>query len=259
MFSRPYSIFLLIFVVSRSLMTTQPIAPDPGSVTQEKSGGISVNSPRTYGNLGETPWFSNGQIRRDLGLSDDQYGRLETQYRDVYGRYQQNLNDLTKENLAPRQLEARRRELSYRMNEDFIASARDDFPDDAARDRYQQLYFQYRGYGSLGDPQVQQRINLTTEQRQRLDRLEKTWNQRMSRLNQDYGSDPDRSGKEYQELLRNHRKQMAEVLSGQQRTEWQTMIGEPYDFPAEVYFSAPERAAPPRTEPTPEPDNSNKK
>jgi hypothetical protein len=52
---------------------------------------------------------------------------------------------------------------------------------------------------------------------------------------------------------------MADVLTGEQRTEWQAIIGEPYDFPAEVYFSASERTAGTRTKQTLEPDNSNPK
>src|SRR5690606_22565948 len=105
------------------------------------------------------------------------------------------------------------------------------------RDRYNQLNMQYRGYEAFTDPQVTQQLQLTNGQQQRLQSLAADWNAEMQRLSQ---VDPENSRQVQQQLDRLRRagaRELRTILSQDQYQQWQQMVGDPFDFPADTYFT----------------------
>ncbi len=250
MCSKLSSAVMIAVLLSKTSLFQQPSAP-PGTANattsnQSRSGlnqaaGNQGINTQSFGGIGESPWFSNNQVREHLRLPDDQYNRLNTQYRTYYDRYQQDLNRLNQEQMTPAQLQARQRELEQRFDTDFSTATNDVFADENARNRYQQLQRQYRGYNSFSDPQIRQRLSLTDQQEQKLNKMRSDWSENMSRLGTAYPTDPDRSRQDYLKMQNTHRDQLNGLFNEEQRSTWREMAGDPFDFPAESYFGGTTR------------------
>lgn len=247
MCSKISSAVMLVALLSKTSYFQPPSAPQGTGVRNvQQPSDLQDNvrsGERSYGGFGETPWFSNMQVRQHLRLPDEQFNNLDLQYRTLYGQYRRDLTGLSQQQLTAEELAARRQELDRRFETQFMTSARDSFRDDAARNRYQQVYRQYRGFTGLNDPQVQEQLRFSDEQQRRLRDLQGDWSRNMTKLQGTYSTDPKRTAQDYSQLQKTYREQMNELLTEQQRLHWNTMMGDPFDFPADVYFSPSERGS----------------
>jgi opacity protein-like surface antigen len=110
-----------------------------------------------HGGIGQTPWFSNQEIRQHFKLSDQQYDQLNKSYSESYGRYQQGMKTLGKD-LSNEQRIQKMRDLQQGFNKDFSTTTNQVFTDPQQRQRYNQLYLQYQGYNAFSDPLVQEKL-----------------------------------------------------------------------------------------------------
>jgi hypothetical protein len=107
---------------------------------------------------------------------------------------------------------------------------------DLALARDDQLQLQFQGFGAFDDPSIQQRLQLTDQQRVRLERLQQDWKQRMSNLGANFASNRN-SRASFNELRREAGDRISEILTDEQRRKWSEMLGDPYDFPPTAYFT----------------------
>jgi hypothetical protein len=141
-----------------------------------------------HGGIGQTPWFSNQEIRQHFKLSDQQYNQLNKSYGESYGRYQDGMQTLDKD-LTAEQRTQKMGELNQRFNKDFSTRVNEVFTDPQQRERYNQLYWQYQGYNAFSDPMVQEQLKLTGEQRQKLGQHGQEWQKQMNDLGRTYQTD----------------------------------------------------------------------
>ena len=83
------------------------------------------------------------------------------------------------------------------------------------RNRYNQLQLQYQGYGAFNNSAVQQKLNLTNEQRAKLAGIGNEWNKRMALQHQSYQTDPQGTTKRYNDLNKQTNQQYNSVLNSQ--------------------------------------------
>jgi len=204
-----------------------PVGPGQGQQVQ--------TTQSSYGTVGQTPWFSNQSIRQQINLNDEQFNRLNKSYGESYSRYQQGVTGLGT-NLTPEQRSQRMQGLQHDFNKTFSTSTNDIITDPQARTRYNQLYLQYRGYDAFSDPMVQEKLNLTDQQRQQFNRYQQDWNQSVGDLNRTYVNDREGTTKRFNEMRQREQERMQGVLTDQQRQTWRQMTGDPYNFQADVYF-----------------------
>ena len=225
-------------------------ASEPAQVGGQARTGAQVDTPgqvgagsraRVYGDLGERPWFGNPGVREQLGIDENRFNQLNQGYGTAWSRYNQSVRGLGN-NLADRQRSERMRALRGDFDRNFSQSRDAVFTDPAARNRYNQLHYQYQGYRAFDDPTLQQRLGLTTEQRQRLGQYRDDWNGQMSDLEEAYANDPDTASTRYRDLQMQARERLGTVLTPQQRRQWSETIGESCDFPPDSYFGG-ERTA----------------
>ena len=111
--------------------------------------------------ISQTPWFSNQAIRGQIGINDQTFNRLNTAYGQAYQTFNTGVGQLGT-NLTPQQREQRMQELQSAFNQKMNQAVQSTITDPTQLSRYNQLYLQYQGLGALNDPQVQQKLNLTS-------------------------------------------------------------------------------------------------
>ena len=185
--------------------------------------------------VGQTPWFSNQDVRQHFKVSDQQYNQLNKSYGESYGRYQEGMTKFGKD-LSAEQRAQKMGELQQGFNKSFTTSANEVFIDPQQRQRYNQLNLQYQGYNAFTDPMVQEKLNLTTEQRQKIGQQGLEWHKQMNELGRTYPTDREGTTRKYNELRTQSGEQINTVLTPDQQKAWQQMTGEAYPFQPSVYF-----------------------
>lgn len=196
--------------------------------------GSTQGSVGMQGSIGQTPWFADQSIRQQFKWNDDQYNRLNTAYQKSYSSYQQELNRLN--SLPAEQRQQRMSELQGNFWKDFSTTTNEVITDPQQRQRYNQLYLQYRGYGAFEDPMIAQKLNLTDEQRQKLRQFGTEWSTQMGTLGQSYRTDREGATKRFQQMQSQSGERINSVLTPEQQRSWREMTGESYQFQPGVYF-----------------------
>jgi hypothetical protein len=174
-------------------------------------------------------------VQQQFKLNEQQYNQLNQGYGQSYTRYQEGIKALGTD-LTDAQRSQKMNELRQGFYEDFSGTADKVFTDPQQRQRYEQLHLQYQGYNAFSDPRIQDKLNLTAEQRQKIGQNGQDWHKQMSDLGQTYQSDPEGSTKKYNEMRKQYGERLNGILTPEQQKSWQQMTGESYNFPASSYF-----------------------
>ncbi len=221
------------FLAISELAAQQPAQAPPGLKPQ-----TGQQAGQTYrGPIRQNPWFSNKEIRQQLKLNDDQYNRLNKSYGEAYTRYEQSLNNLAP-SLTPEQKAKQQQELQQNFYRDFSTVTNDVITDQETRNRLNQLNLQYRGYDAFRDPTVQEKLNLSEEQRTKLMQYNDEYTKAMNDLNRDYTTDQTGVDKRFNELRKNEVGRMEQILNENQRQTWRQLTGDPYNFQSSIYFQS---------------------
>jgi len=189
------------------------------------------------GGIGQTPWFSNPQVRQQFKLTDQQYNALNQAYGTAWQQYQQGIQGLDK-GLTDAQRAQRIQEMQQGFYRNFGTNLSQTINDPQQLQRFQQMQLQYRGYGAFSDPTVQEKLKLTPEQRQKLGQYGTEWEKEMTGLAQGYEKDPTAAGKRFSELQTQAGERLNTILTPEQQRAWQEMTGPRYTFQPGIYFPA---------------------
>jgi len=220
--SMTYSTLILTVAVSAAL--GQPINPK-----------VSINANR----YAQTPWYGEPGIRQQLKLTDEQYARLNQVYTKAYNTFNQSAADLG--NLTDQQRQERIAQ-NYSTFYKNLDTSSQDLLSPEQRTRYSQLWMQYRGYDSLLDPTVRQKLNLTDAQVAELRQYNTDYQQKMNDYIQQYGTNRDAAMKGYQVLQPQVGQRINQVLTEQQRGQWGEITGSPYRFQPFYGYGTPPAA-----------------
>ncbi len=128
-------------------------------------------------------------------------------------------------------------EFRRQFDTEFNNSLDSTFTDPAIRDRYNQLNYQYQGFGAFDDPTVQSRLNLSNQQRQQVANLNSQWRQELMNIQNDGRG--NLSQQEFNALRSRFMSQLESVLSPAQMQQWMQLVGQSYDFPYSAYVPSP--------------------
>jgi len=204
---------------------TQQVGRQPGTTQQ---GG-------NFGGMNQTPWFGNQDIRQNLKLNNDQFNQLNRAYSNAWNRYQQGITALDS-NLTDQQRQQRMQAMQQEFGKNFSTAANDIFTSPEQRQRFEQLGMQFRGFGAFSDPMVQQKLNLTAEQRQKLNQLNQDWQRQMDTLNQKFQTDPKAVTTQFNDMRKQFDTRLNSVLSQEQQQSWRQMTGDPFNFQPNAFF-----------------------
>lgn len=171
--------------------------------------------------------YQMNDVGKSLNLTQDQITRLNKLTTDTQGRYRDDYTKLGTLNDADRF--ARTQELNQKYYTDWNKAARDVF-NDTQRNRYQQLGYQYGGFNTFYDPDVQKRLNLTAEQQKDL-RAQYDWSaQQWADINRTGATDATKATQLYRDYWTARQERLNKFLTSEQQKVWNEMIGDAYTF-----------------------------
>jgi hypothetical protein len=228
----------------RSDKDTRGVNHWPGfRVPGSRSAGATTAGPTSahrettmYGTPGATPWFGDQVVRQQLNLTNDQFNALQRAYNQAWSRYQTELGQVGRYSPTDAQRIKKMSDLQASFYQNLNGAVDRSITNPQQRQRYNQLYLQYQGYNAFSDPGVQQNLNLTSEQREKLNQYGQDWNRQMAALQQAYQTNPAAATLRYNQLMQQQAQRYSSVLTPQQQQMWQEMTGQPYTFPAGTYF-----------------------
>lgn len=197
--------------------------------------GASDDGIGEAGYYSRNPWFSNPSVREELKLNDDQYNALNRKYESAWVEYNKN-RTVVDSSLSLQKQAQREAALRQSFNKQFSPAVDATITDQVARDRYYQLHNQYRGYSAFQDPAIQQELNLTPEQQQKLDQYNADWAKQTANWRTDYPAKRETVAKQMREARQAARKNIDNTLTPAQRARWNAITGQPYEFHSDVYF-----------------------
>ena len=197
--------------------------------------GASDDGIGEAGYYSRNPWFSNPSVRQELKLNDDQYNALNRQYEQAWVEYNKN-RTVIDSSLSLQKQAQREAALRQSFHKQFSPAVEATITDQAARDRYNQLHNQYRGYSAFQDPTLQQELNLTPEQQQKLDQYNADWNKQVANWRTDYPVKRETVAKQMRDARQAARRNIDGTLTPAQRARWNSLMGQPYEFHPDVYF-----------------------
>jgi len=176
----------------------------------------------------DAPLYRTPEVARALDLSRDQVGRLNEMSSTLRARYRDELDRLGR--LDERTQNARRGEVMRNYAKDWDRGAGKIFSE-RQMDRYRQLELQSRGVGAFTDPDVQQKLDLTIEQRRRLDDLNSRYNQNLENIHATGRLRKDDTLGSWRDFMGQTRTQVNDILTERQRRTWRGLTGDPLDIP----------------------------
>ena len=221
------------------VLATSPTPAQQGTGAGAKGTGQAGKSTTgqpgsTMGGINKTPWFSDPALRKELKFNEQQYNQLNKAYGQAWTGYEKAMSGLDK--LSEAERARRMQELSGTFNKDFMKSFEGVIDDPQQRQRYNQLYNQYRGYDAFRDPTIQQQLKFTSEQQQMLDKYSQQYSEQMQGIGKTYQTDQDAATKRFNELRKEHQDRINSMMNERQQGVWREIIGNPYDFQPSQYF-----------------------
>jgi len=180
-----------------------------------------------YGGVAQTPWFSQPGIREQLNINEDQFNRLNKVYGENWNKYNTDLGRLGDLNATERS--QRMQQMGQTFGQQINTAAKD-ILNPQQQQRFNQLSWQYQGYNAFNDPQVQQKLNLTDEQKEKLRQHASEFSNQVNDLNKNFATDREGTSKRFNELRQRDREWMNSFLTPQQQQTWREMVGDAYDF-----------------------------
>jgi len=171
--------------------------------------------------------YRMADVGKSMNLTPEQVANLDkltertqAQYRDDYAKVA-TLNETERA--------ARIQELNRKYYADWNKGTADIF-NDTQRARYQQLNYQYGGFNTLYDPDVQARLKLTPDQVKAL-RDHSDWSTRqLQEINRTGATDATKCTTMYRDYWTTYQTRLNTYLTPEQQKAWGTMVGDPYTF-----------------------------
>jgi hypothetical protein len=201
----------------------------------QKGATTGATSQMAVSGFSQTPWFSNQSVRSHIGLNDQTFNQLNNAYGQAYSTYNTGVSQLGT-NLTPEQRAQRIQDLQNTFNQRMNQVAQSSITDPTQLSRYNQLALQFQGFDAFNNAQVQQKLNLTDQQRQRLQQFAQQYNQQLNSLQQNAQTNPTAANQQFSQLRQQAMQNMNSVLTPQQQQNWQQMTGQPYNFQWSTYF-----------------------
>ena len=174
------------------------------------------------------PFHQYPDVQKQLNMTPNQLLRMNDLYSQTASQYRRQYNDLG-------QMRGQERADRLRLlNSDFYSQYSKSLGNILSlnqMERYNQLYQQYRGYDLFAEPNVQKRLNLSTEQQEQLRRADADYQRELTELEKISGTNRIGANTRYGDLARRRADKLNSILSEQQRQIYSAMIGEPYNFP----------------------------
>ncbi len=102
--------------------------------------------------------------------------------------------------------------------------------------RFNQLNLQYQVYDAFRNPEIQQRLSLSDQQLQQLNRYRQRWYSGMQQIAEMPASQHEQAVRQFEALRDQFSQNVRNVLTAAQLRTWSALYGSPYEFNWYDYF-----------------------
>ncbi|QVL29947.1 hypothetical protein KIH39_13820 [Telmatocola sphagniphila] len=204
---------------------TQNPNQNPKQNTNPLPNNQNFNAQRPY-NYPFSIYGMNG-VSKSLNLTQAQMDRLNSLTQNTQNRFNRDFSGLS--NLNETERANRMNELNRQYQSAWMSGARDIFNQNQFN-RYQQLHYQYGGFNTLNDPDIQTKLNLTAQQKNNLSNSIDWSRQQLQEIQRVGQSNPDRGNVMYREYQSQYQNRLNQFLTPEQQKVWQQLVGESYNF-----------------------------
>jgi len=189
------------------------------------AGPARAQGPGSWGFLGGGPFMLMApNFQRELKLTGGQLEKVNPTLRDLAVANRETLAGFR--NLDPRERLPRQRAMVKRLNGEVKATL--GFTPEQSK-RFDQVSLRQRRFDAFGDPEVQDALKLTAEQKQKIAQIARASRERTQVIVQKVLEGDLQAAKRLAALSQKMAARAAALLDGDQQKVWKAMTGEPIE------------------------------
>jgi hypothetical protein len=182
-------------------------------------------------NIGRTPFFTNPDARQQLGLDDNRFNALNRARQQAFNQFNQGVAGLDP-NLTEQQRMQQMMQLENQFNQNFNRTLDTTFTDPRMRTRFNQLNWQFQGFGAFNDPVVRQQLEITPAQQRQFRQVNAEWRRQLQQMRRAGNDQNARLTQEQMAQLRQqYQQQLQTLLTPEQQQRWARLAGQ--EFPVD--------------------------
>jgi len=174
--------------------------------------------------------LSNKSVQQELKVDKDQAQKLDALASELGQKMRSAFQDL--QNVPQEE----RREKGMELNRSIQAEMKKSLPDILKPDqmkRFAQIRLQVSGADAFSDSEVQSKLKLSDEQKEKIKSIVDESRGQMREIFQSAGDDRQAAMQKMTELRKETAGKATNVLSSEQKSTWKEMAGEPFDYKPE--------------------------
>lgn len=163
-------------------------------------------------------------VQKDLKLTDEQVGKVQETLESVRDKHQDEfaaLRDL------PQEERFKKARALSKTTTDEVKQALAFTPEQSKR--FDQINLQQRGYQAFADPEMQDKLKLSDEQKSKIREIGASTRERSEEIRKSFQEDREGAMKKMNELRKENLDKALAVLTDHQKKTWKDLTGEPIE------------------------------
>jgi Spy/CpxP family protein refolding chaperone len=193
------------------------------ALAQERQQRPQPGGPRGFGGFGLAGLVQNEGVQKELKLDKEQVDKVKDALQKVQAKYSDDFAKLR--DLPQEEQRTKRQALTRTLNEETLKAAGDILKPDQLK-RLKQIELQQAGVLAYSRPEVQKALNLTDDQKQKIQTIAEESGKEMRDLFG--GGNPAEIQEKIAELRKKTAEKVQVVLTDNQKNAWKELTGEPF-------------------------------
>jgi hypothetical protein len=215
-----------VFVVGVALLL---VVPAMAQQRQRGQGQGRGGRGGGFGGPGLAGLIRNEGVQKELGLTSDQTQKAEEAVQKVSEKYQD--ERATLRDLSPEERREKMTALNTKINDESLKALHDVLKPEQLK-RLKQVELQQRGPDALTDPEIQSKLNLTSDQKSKIKTIAADYAAERGQLFQGArggGGDFQEAQKKMTAMRKATMEKISDVLTSAQKETWKEMTGTPFE------------------------------
>jgi hypothetical protein len=204
-----------------------PAQGNPISGRNRQYQGTPGSPSFYYGNLPQSGWFNNQGVQRQLNPNNNQLNALNQTYGQYWNQYRGELNKLG--NPTGQNWNNGVQGVWSNYNNQMLNAAQGALSEEQFQ-RFQQLSLQHQGMFAFTNPAIQDKLNLTPQQRTDISNYLQQQYAKEAEIYKNYANNPQGGAQTYQAFRQQTNTDINGMLTPQQQQTWSGMVGDQYQF-----------------------------
>jgi hypothetical protein len=171
--------------------------------------------------------ITNKSVQEELKLAPEQVSKVQTLADSLREKMRPEFQKL--QDLAPEERMEKMQELARSSREETVKGLKDILQVDQLK-RYQEIVLQQRGFDAMSEAEVQAKLNLSADQKDKIKGLQADFVKGRQEIFQNAQDNPQGAFPKFQALRKETQEKAMALLSADQKKSWKEMTGEPFEI-----------------------------